>query len=318
TSVGWPLYVAYTNEAIVTFHLRRHTPTTEEIRFRQTWQGREVTIVDRGEYRSLYFDSPLIQSRMDLNHPLRVVSPYIQHMLAALLFNMHPRQVLLIGLGGGTLAKFVLHYLPACHLEAVDCHPAMASIAHQFFFLPTEDRLTLHCAEGEAFVAKRVGQPVPYDWILVDAFDHAGLVEQVRSAAFLSQLGSLLSDDGVLIFNLFRSQADLHQATLRTLVASFPKTILRLPVPGSNEIIFCLQRKNPFTQLKYLPELQRMTQQWAADQPDLTYTHFMGFLHRLMPVKQTLSLSRPGCLQHYPLRGKINFHLDLGGEVRVF
>ncbi|WP_227657551.1 hypothetical protein, partial [Candidatus Magnetaquicoccus inordinatus] len=39
TSVGWPLYLAYPNEAIVTFRLRQHNG---DIRLEQCFAGREM------------------------------------------------------------------------------------------------------------------------------------------------------------------------------------------------------------------------------------------------------------------------------------
>ena len=69
-----------------------------------------IEVVEDGAYRSLHFGSEPKQSSMELHNPIRLALTYTRAMTAALLFNDAPRSVLLIGLGGGSLAKFLLHH----------------------------------------------------------------------------------------------------------------------------------------------------------------------------------------------------------------
>ncbi len=291
-------------------------PATRQLVFRHDGPEQTLFVIDEGPYRSLYFNSTAFtQSRMDLAHPLWLVSSYTQHLLASLLFNHRPQRVLMIGLGGGCMAKFFLHFFPECRVDVVDSNPVMATVAHQFFFLPESDRLTLHCADGQHFVTAMANRSTPYDLILVDAFDHAGVSRSVNSAPFLSAIHPLLSDNGVLLFNLFRGEAVGYPEILREIVSGFPRSVLRLPVPGGNEIVFCLPQDNPFRHLN-LPALQEQTLAWA-DQPPLAFEAFMGFLHRLIPVKQGFWHHKTSHSHHYPFRGKIYCHPDLGNRIHV-
>jgi spermidine synthase len=70
-------------------------------------------IVDHGPRRFLHFDLDAVQSAMHLEHPDRLSLAYTRKMMAFLLFNRTPARILLLGLGGGSLAKFCYRCLPS-------------------------------------------------------------------------------------------------------------------------------------------------------------------------------------------------------------
>jgi hypothetical protein len=60
-----------------------------------------------------------------------------------------PRSALLVGLGAGSLAKFIYRYLPDCRITVVEINPQVEFIARQFFKLPDDPRrLTWSSAAG--------------------------------------------------------------------------------------------------------------------------------------------------------------------------
>ncbi|HEY0720688.1 MAG TPA: spermidine synthase, partial [Gammaproteobacteria bacterium] len=69
-----------------------------------------IEVVDDMLHRSLHFGTEPKQSSMLLSDPLALVLSYTRAMTTALLFVPQVRRVLLIGLGGGSLAKFFLHH----------------------------------------------------------------------------------------------------------------------------------------------------------------------------------------------------------------
>src|SRR5262245_14571019 len=86
--------------------------------WRRTTGGEdEVYITERFGVRSLHIGSDTIQSSMRLTRPIDLELSYTRSMMAFLLFRDPPARVLMIGLGGGSLAKFVYHRLPAAGLE---------------------------------------------------------------------------------------------------------------------------------------------------------------------------------------------------------
>jgi spermidine synthase len=60
-------------------------------------------------------------------------------MMGFLLFVRPPSRALLIGLGGGSLAKFIYHRLPETRIQAVEVNPRVVAIARQQFHVPYDD-----------------------------------------------------------------------------------------------------------------------------------------------------------------------------------
>lgn len=75
-------------------------------------------IIDSGLRRSLHFSFDGVQSCMDLLDPDRLTLAYTRRMMAFLLFNSAPVRVLLLGLGGGSLAKFCYRCAHSCRSAA--------------------------------------------------------------------------------------------------------------------------------------------------------------------------------------------------------
>src|SRR5687768_5676420 len=86
--------------------------TSEQFdRLREGTLGRPF-IIDYGRTRNLFFSISAIQSSMRLDDPHALIAAYTRKMMAFLLFRPAPRHVLMIGLGGGSLAKFCYRHLP--------------------------------------------------------------------------------------------------------------------------------------------------------------------------------------------------------------
>src|SRR5271166_2246985 len=75
-------------------------------RLAQNHGDKPILMEDR-ETRSLCFsiDGP-VQSEMSIDEPETLINAYTRKMMGFLLFRKRPREVVMIGLGGGSLAKF--------------------------------------------------------------------------------------------------------------------------------------------------------------------------------------------------------------------
>src|SRR5687768_2547687 len=96
----------------------------------------EVQLSEQHGVRSLHLGSSMIQSAMRLNAPDELEIVYIQCMMAFTLFHPQPETLLLIGLGGGSLAKFVHQRLPCMRTTAIEINPQVITAARRHFFLP--------------------------------------------------------------------------------------------------------------------------------------------------------------------------------------
>ena len=77
----------------------------------------DILVVEHLGKRFLYLGSDAIQSAMDLHSPNQLQLTYTQSMMAFLLFSQLPEHCLLIGLGGGSLAKALHKQFPHTKIE---------------------------------------------------------------------------------------------------------------------------------------------------------------------------------------------------------
>lgn len=197
-----------------------------------------IEVVDNNGERTLHFGSPARQSSMLLADPNRLHSLYARAMMALLLFHDSPKDVLMIGLGGGTIAKFMLHQFPNCRLSIIEYRRSVLKIARSHFGLPFDPRMKIKigCGAQHVHYQARENQEL-HDVIMIDAYDHAGMVPEVSRLKFFDDCRTLLKKDGLLVINLWGTDKALFQQVAWNLGRVFEWRILFLPVRNRGNII---------------------------------------------------------------------------------
>jgi spermidine synthase len=78
-------------------------------------------LIEEFSYRSLCFAlNGCTQSEMRIDVPDELVSEYTRKMMGFLAFQPNPANVLIIGLGGGSLVKYCYRHLPTTRITAVE------------------------------------------------------------------------------------------------------------------------------------------------------------------------------------------------------
>lgn len=160
-----------------------------------------IEVVEERGVRTLRLGSRAIQSAMRVARPWELELIYTRAMMACLLFNDAPGHVLMVGLGGGSLAKFIRKHLPETEITAVEIDPRIIAVARSQFELPPDDE-TLHVVEGDGalFVRQQAGA---YDAILLDGYDAGNQVEALATESFYAACRRALKPGGVLVVNLW-------------------------------------------------------------------------------------------------------------------
>lgn len=158
-------------------------------------------LIDRDDDTvTMSFPGELIQSRMRIDDPTVLDLQYSQVMMAFTMFLPRPQRVLMVGLGGGSLVRHLLHHFPGLHLTVVELNPEVLA-ARDTFQVPMDGpALQTVCGDGADFV--RSASPQSYDLILVDAFDDTGEPEGLSNTAFYRSCRDALAPEGVLVVNL--------------------------------------------------------------------------------------------------------------------
>lgn len=157
-------------------------------------------VVARNDDRlTLSFDELRVQSEMRLDAPHELVLGYTRTMMGFLLFNPQPAHIAMIGLGGGSLAKYCYAMLRDSTITVAEIDPDVIALRERFFIPYDDDRLQIHCADGAAFVRAATHQ---YDVLLVDGYTQHGQSLSLGTQRFYNDCHHCLTEQGILVVNL--------------------------------------------------------------------------------------------------------------------
>jgi spermidine synthase len=197
-----------------------------------------VEVSERDGVRSLHLGSSTVQSSMTLADPTELVLSYTRTMMGFLLFDPAPRHVAMVGLGGGSLAKFIYHRLPDARITAIEANPQVISVARSHFHVPMDDaRLRVVLGQGESWVAEPNER---CDVLLVDGYDGNAQADGLSTEDFYMNARRRLEPDGLLVVNLWSSDRRLD-AYLQRMERCF-EACLCLPAERRGNIValgFC-------------------------------------------------------------------------------
>jgi spermidine synthase len=213
-----------------------------------------LEVVEENGIRSLHFGSSSRQSSLSLNDPERLQLPYTRAMTSWLLFKETVDDALIIGLGGGSLAKHLLCHFPGCRIRAVEYRAGVVKIARSHFGLLLDSRLKVIVDDGGSYVRHHAQTCCDqYGLILVDAFDSEGLAESIATIAFFDACKILLKPDGLLVINLWGTETKVFGSCLHWLEQAFNQKVLVLPVRNrGNMIAIALNQGIPRFDMKAL------------------------------------------------------------------
>jgi spermidine synthase len=205
-----------------------------------------ITVVDTlSGFRQLLFDARLdgsdpIQSEMSLADPPALTRPYPRYLMTALPAAARLERVLIVGLGGASMQRWLRRLLPDLVIESVEIDSEVRRVAREYFGLREDERQIVHVEDGAAFVAR----PGPaYDVIFLDAFGPSSIPEPLRTREFLAAVKSRLSEGGVVCANVWFGAPEYYEV-MKAYEAIFPERYLvRCGEGSANRIILALKSK---------------------------------------------------------------------------
>jgi len=225
----------------MTYQIKSTHPLGELIHQVKDGEGL-VSVYQRKKHRFLTFGNAVEQSCINLNAPHQLEHIYTQAMMLSLLFCADIRNGLLLGLGGGSLARALQHARPRIKIHAVEYRQTVIDAAQRFFELQTSQYLQLHCAEATAFIRSDTHH---YDLIFADLYLADGAHNAQKDQSFFADCRQRLSKNGLLLTNLWCSEFQDSQIAQKALKSAFGENVLYLHVQGGNVIAFAFNHELP-------------------------------------------------------------------------
>ena len=193
---------------------------------------------DHGDIRTLHFDEHFIQSAMRMSAPQQLLLSYTRAMMAFLLFQPQPRHVVMIGLGGGSLAKYCYARLPETRISVLEIDADVIALRRAFLVPDDDERFCIIHADAVDAIAAIDGTA---DVILHDGYGADGLPSTLSTPAFYRACRQALVPGGVLVSNLW-SEADNLVTLMQRLHAAFDARLWWCGAGGDvNRIVFSIK-----------------------------------------------------------------------------
>ena len=221
---------------------------------------RNISVTQEGDERCLLFRAQRGLGRESckyMSRPDVFVFEYAGMMMTGLYAKPNPRNILIIGLGGGTLPSALQQMLPNTKIDVVELDAAVDRVAERYFGFKKTPNTRVFIEDGRVFV-KRMGRArAQYDMIMLDAFENDYIPEHLLTQEFLREVRAILAPSGVLVANTWSTSGlyDHESATYASVFGQFYNLKL------GNRIIM--------TRLGGLPPMSEIRANAAALEPKL-------------------------------------------------
>jgi spermidine synthase len=197
---------------------------------------------DNNDMRTLHFDDRFIQSAMRISAPNDLLLSYTRAMMGFLLFKPQPRHILMIGLGGGLLAKYCHAKLPKTRISVLEVERDVIALREKFLIPADDARFCIIHADAADYLAATHDKA---DVILHDGYGADGLAPALGTASFYRACHRTLDADGLLVSNLWSDCAQL-MALMQRLHAVFDDRLWWCGAGGNiNRIVFSVKGDVP-------------------------------------------------------------------------
>ncbi len=220
-----------------------------------------------------------LQSRLDLSQPQRLTMRNLEQLMAVLLFIPPPRQILLLGTGGGSLIHYLRYYLPRATIDALDIDAELVEKLLELRLLPPPGDGLSYIYDDAAAYLRRCNKS--YDLVLVDIFSGAQSPRWLLQKEICESLFGLLGETGALAYNLLiDSETDFNRFYRNLRLVCGGKTLCMPVKDYANIIAFGFRAEPPQRDLNgYLEHASALSTTFEID-----FVNILSVIYNTNPV----------------------------------
>ncbi len=229
-------------------------------------QYQRITVYDRNGYRQMIFDAQwdnndAIQSEMDKLDPTALTLSYSRHMMTSLPLVAKPQHILIVGLGGACIERYLYKLLPEAKIQTVELDPEVLNVARKYFQLYEDARQVVVIGDGRRFMEQSKDK---YDLIMLDAFSATSIPYPLSTKEFLEACKGHLNASGIVAANLWFAEKD-YPSMLKTYDAVFPEWHVVKCADSTNAILTAFPVKQDLTKEKWMEKLAAFDKTYKTD-----------------------------------------------------
>lgn len=197
-----------------------------------------IEVKQKNHSRWLDTGSDCLQSAIDVRHPDNLILNYQAPLLGIQAFvPKECENILLLGLGGGSLAYQLELRFPDSKLTVIDIEPMMLEVAKEYFSYTPKDSTEFVFEEAYEYL-----KDCPkYDLILIDLYHSTALPQSMLNPTFYRAVQSALTERGAASFNLVCESQEQFVVLLTWIRHAFNnKTLFQGIGSSKNVVIYAL------------------------------------------------------------------------------
>ena len=181
------------------------------------YSGRPARVLYSGDYHAA-------QSGVAKDDGDDLLFDYNQRFLE-LVRGLNLKSALLIGGGAFTLPKAISDEFPALALDVVEVDRGLLDIARDHFGFEPSEHVRVLIDDGYHFLQNNTHK---YDLIMIDAFIHAEIPQELQTIEAANLLRHALNPEGVVGINTIASYHGVRSTVLRRQIAALQTTFTKL------------------------------------------------------------------------------------------
>ncbi len=168
---------------------------------------------------------------------------YSNVIFGSFLFKNPQKRVLVVGLGGGAMVRFLNHHFPETEVDAVEIDPVVVKLAAELFGTKPGPNTRIFTEDAILYLQRDHGK---YDVIYMDAFlepgedtDARGIPKKLKTVEFLKGLHRQLNPGGLVAFNI-AAHPELER-DLESIAEAFPIVYQAVAPQTNNHVVIALK-----------------------------------------------------------------------------
>ncbi len=125
---------------------------------------------------------------------------------------------MIVGLGGGSIAKLVRKNWSDAKITGVDIDPVIVELGKKYMGLE-KSNVDIKIEDGEKYIKELISDKKTFDLICFDTYVGETFPEKFESLQFIKDVKKLMSEEGIVVFNRLYGPED------RAAALAFAKTL---------------------------------------------------------------------------------------------
>jgi spermidine synthase len=212
---------------------------SDKVIYRKETPYQKLTVAENPAENQRY----LYTSRRDekqggiyLNDPLKLYFEYCKVSLVSLAFlEREPSAVMFVGLGAGSLPRYLNNYYPETRIEVVEVDRDVVDVAARYFYFSESENMSVHVDDGRSFLRSSRRK---YDIIFLDAYQVRAIPYHLSTVEFMEEVAQRLNEGGVAVANIVAQEKNsAFNAMLATYARVFPSLSVFEGISSYNNVI---------------------------------------------------------------------------------